>query len=142
MEKTVSVFDSSCSFPHYSATLSMIHPDASGLFWIDWGGIRAPVYLLVAFRVKHWLAAVKMVNLFTVVSLLAVFSSGLCAEKQFLQRAGQAFNSRQYKSVLSVNNGEQFGNWTWPEMCPQDFFAVGFSIRVKTLTRSHTTYFN
>uniref|UniRef100_A0A8C6NM67 Vitelline membrane outer layer 1 homolog n=1 Tax=Nothobranchius furzeri TaxID=105023 RepID=A0A8C6NM67_NOTFU len=47
-------------------------------------------------------------------------------------RAGTAFNSRQYRSVLTVSNGEQFGNWTWPEMCPENFFAVGFSVRVES----------
>lgn len=76
-----------------------------------------------------------MASLFTVVALLAVLSGGLCQEKTFLQRAGTAFNSRQYRSMLTVSNGEKFGNWTWPEMCPDKFFAVGFSLRVKTLTR-------
>lgn len=80
-----------------------------------------------------------MASLFTVVALLAVLSGGLCEEKTFLQRAGTAFNSRQYRSMLNVVNGEQFGNWTWPEMCPDKFFAVGFSLRVKTLTRSRIT---
>lgn len=88
------------------------------------------------FRVKHQLTAVNMATLFTTVAMLAVLSSGLCEEKTFLQRAGVAFNSRQYRSLLTVSNGEQFGKWTWPEMCPENFFAVGFSIRVKTLTLS------
>lgn len=74
----------------------------------------------------------KMTSLLSMVSLLAVLSTGLCVEeKTALQRAGTAFNGRQYKSMLTVNNGEQFGNWTWPEMCPDKFFAVGFSLRVK-----------
>lgn len=74
----------------------------------------------------------KMTLLLPVVTLLAVLSTGLCVEeKTVLQRAGTAFNGRQYKSMLTVNNGEQFGNWTWPEMCPDKFFAVGFSLRVK-----------
>lgn len=72
-----------------------------------------------------------MASLFTAVALLAVLSSGLSEEKTFLQRAGVAFSSRQYRSLLTVTNGEMFGNWTWPEMCPDKFFAVGFSIRVK-----------
>nr|XP_033497361.1 vitelline membrane outer layer protein 1 homolog [Epinephelus lanceolatus] len=72
-----------------------------------------------------------MASLFTVVAMLAVLSSGLCEEKTFLQRAGAAFNNRAYSSLLTVNNGEQFGNWTWPEMCPDKFFAVGFSLRVE-----------
>lgn len=77
-----------------------------------------------------------MASVLSVVSLLAVLSAGLCVEeKTVLQRAGTAFNGRQYKSMLTVGNGEQFGNWTWPEMCPDTFFAVGFSLRVKTQTR-------
>uniref|UniRef100_A0A665UGQ6 Vitelline membrane outer layer 1 homolog n=1 Tax=Echeneis naucrates TaxID=173247 RepID=A0A665UGQ6_ECHNA len=48
------------------------------------------------------------------------------------RRAGTAFNNRQYTSVLTVSNGERFGNWTWPELCPDTFFAVGFSIRVES----------
>uniref|UniRef100_A0A3Q4BPH5 Uncharacterized protein n=1 Tax=Mola mola TaxID=94237 RepID=A0A3Q4BPH5_MOLML len=70
--------------------------------------------------------------LFTAVALLAMLSTGSCQEKIFLQRAGTAFNSRQHKSVLTVTNGERFGNWTWPEMCPENFFAVGFSLRVES----------
>ncbi|XP_075899445.1 vitelline membrane outer layer protein 1-like [Nelusetta ayraudi] len=74
-----------------------------------------------------------MTLLLTALTLLAVLSTGLCVEeKTVLQRAGTAFNGRQYKSMLTVNNGEQFGNWTWPEMCPAEFFAVGFSLRVET----------
>lgn len=80
-----------------------------------------------------------MASLFTVVAMLAVLSGGLCEEKTFLQRAGVAFSSRQYRSLLTVSNGEQFGNWTWPEMCPDKFFAVGFSLRVKTPTLSRIT---
>uniref|UniRef100_A0A3B4XC94 Vitelline membrane outer layer 1 homolog n=1 Tax=Seriola lalandi dorsalis TaxID=1841481 RepID=A0A3B4XC94_SERLL len=72
-----------------------------------------------------------MASLFTAVAVLAVLSGGLCEEKTFLQRAGVAFNNREYESVLTVTNGEQFGNWTWAEMCPDKFFAVGFSIRVE-----------
>ncbi|XP_034552980.1 vitelline membrane outer layer protein 1 homolog [Notolabrus celidotus] len=73
-----------------------------------------------------------MASLFTVLALLAVLSGGFCEEKQFLQRVGTAFNSRDYRSLLVVSNGEQFGNWTWPEMCPDKFYAVGFSLRVES----------
>ncbi|XP_076006325.1 vitelline membrane outer layer protein 1 homolog [Genypterus blacodes] len=62
---------------------------------------------------------------------LAVLSPVLCEEKSFLQRAGVAFNKRHYTSFLTVTNGERFGNWTWPEMCPDNFFAVGFSVRAE-----------
>lgn len=81
------------------------------------------------------LTATKMVRLFTattLLALLALLSGGLCEEKVFLQRAGTAFNSRSYRSILNVTNGEKFGDWTWPEMCPEGFYAVGFSLRVKT----------
>ncbi|XP_041843110.1 vitelline membrane outer layer protein 1 homolog [Melanotaenia boesemani] len=73
-----------------------------------------------------------MTSLLLAVALLAVLSGGFCEEKTFLQRAGVAFNDRQYRSLLTVPNGEQFGGWTWPEMCPENFFAVGFSVRVET----------
>ncbi|KAM6910587.1 vitelline membrane outer layer protein 1 homolog [Xenentodon cancila] len=72
-----------------------------------------------------------MTSLLTAAALLAVLSSGFC-EKVFVQQAGVAFNSRQYRSVLNVTNGEMFGDWTWHEMCPDNFFAVGFSLRVET----------
>lgn len=122
----------------------MIHPDTSALFWNrprSYKSLDPEPRVLVSwhFKVKHWLTSVNMASLHTVVALLAVLSSGLCEEKTFLQRAGSAYNSRQYRSLLTVNNGEQFGNWTWPEMCPDEFFAVGFSIRVKTRTHSHST---
>ncbi|XP_033836381.1 vitelline membrane outer layer protein 1 homolog [Periophthalmus magnuspinnatus] len=63
---------------------------------------------------------------------LTLLGCGHAEEKVFLQRAGEAFNSRSYSSILTVTNGEQFGNWTWPEMCPENFFAVGFSVRVES----------
>ncbi|XP_062255350.1 vitelline membrane outer layer protein 1 homolog [Platichthys flesus] len=73
-----------------------------------------------------------MASLLCAMAVLAVLSVGLCEEKNFLQRAGVAFTSRPYRSMLTVTNGEQFGNWTWPEMCPDQFFAVGFSVRVES----------
>ncbi|KAJ8415909.1 hypothetical protein AAFF_G00404660 [Aldrovandia affinis] len=53
-------------------------------------------------------------------------------EKPFLVRAGTSFVGRKYHSILTVPNGEQFGNWTWPEMCPEGFYAGGFSLRVES----------
>ncbi|KAM9723741.1 vitelline membrane outer layer protein 1 homolog, partial [Menidia menidia] len=50
-----------------------------------------------------------------------------------LQRAGGAFNSRQHRSLLTVTNGGEFGDWTWPEKCPNGSYAVGFSVRVEAL---------
>ncbi|KAM6968074.1 vitelline membrane outer layer protein 1-like [Aplochiton taeniatus] len=68
--------------------------------------------------------------IFISLSILAVVAPGLC-KKPYLERAGMAYNSRPYSSMLTVSNGEQFGKWTWPEMCPENFFAVGFSLRVE-----------
>nr|XP_040021872.1 vitelline membrane outer layer protein 1 homolog [Gasterosteus aculeatus aculeatus] len=71
--------------------------------------------------------------LFFFSAVLAALSGGLCEEeKVFLQRAGASFSGREYRSLLTVSNGEQFGTWTWPEMCPDRFFAVGFSLRVES----------
>ncbi|KAM4581618.1 vitelline membrane outer layer protein 1 homolog [Odontesthes bonariensis] len=74
-----------------------------------------------------------MAILLAAVAMLAVLSCGFCEEKVVLQRAGKDFNSRQYRSVLTVSNGERFGDWTWPEMCPEGFFAIGFSVRVEPM---------
>ncbi|RVE63102.1 hypothetical protein OJAV_G00165170 [Oryzias javanicus] len=75
---------------------------------------------------------VRMWGLLATVASLAVLSLGVCEEKVFLQRAGTAYNSRKYRSELNVTNGERFGTWTWPEMCPENYFAVGFSVRVES----------
>ncbi|XP_068179175.1 vitelline membrane outer layer protein 1 homolog isoform X2 [Antennarius striatus] len=72
-----------------------------------------------------------MVRLFSLAALLALLSAGFCLEKAVQQRAGSLFNDRPFRSMLTVTNGERFGNWTWPEMCPHEFFAVGFSVRVE-----------
>ncbi|XP_067110314.1 vitelline membrane outer layer protein 1-like [Osmerus mordax] len=65
--------------------------------------------------------------------VLATLSPGLSAygEKTSIERAGTAYSSRPYSSVLTVSNGEKFGTWKWPEMCPDTFYAVGFSLRVQ-----------
>lgn len=108
----------------------MIHPDGDAPLWrLE----EAPGRGLLALTRRPS----KMASVLSVVSLLAVLSAGLCVEeKTVLQRAGTAFNGRSYRSMLTVGNGEQFGNWTWPEMCPDTFYAVGFSLRVKTQTGS------
>lgn len=82
--------------------------------------------------VKHRLAAVKMARLCVAVlaALLGVLSLGSCQEKVYLERAGRTYTNRPFRSMLTVSNGERFGNWTWSEMCPDYFFAVGFSLRV------------
>ncbi|XP_026868077.2 vitelline membrane outer layer protein 1 homolog [Electrophorus electricus] len=65
---------------------------------------------------------------------LALVGSAQCGsvKNPFVIRSGTSFASRPYSSLLTVPNGEQFGLWTWPEMCPDNFFAVGFSLRVET----------
>lgn len=45
-------------------------------------------------------------------------------------RAGTTFALRNYTSILTVPNGEKFGIWMWSELCPDNFYAVGFSLRV------------
>lgn len=47
------------------------------------------------------------------------------------RRVGTKFNSREYEETLNVSNGGQLGDWTWLEMCPDKFFAVGFSLKVE-----------
>nr|XP_005906157.1 PREDICTED: vitelline membrane outer layer protein 1 homolog [Bos mutus] len=34
-----------------------------------------------------------------------------------------------YMSVIEVTNGGPWGDWAWPEMCPDGFFASGFSLK-------------
>ncbi|XP_041650437.1 vitelline membrane outer layer protein 1 homolog [Cheilinus undulatus] len=59
-----------------------------------------------------------MASLFAVLTLLAVLSGGFC-------------QSRVYKSVLSVTNGGPWGEWNSADMCPENYYAVGFSLRVE-----------
>lgn len=81
---------------------------------------------------------VEMTNLLAVlVAVLATLSLVSCEGKVSLERAGVAYTDRPFRSMLNVSNGERFGSWTWPEMCPDEFFAVGFSLRVNISTLSH-----
>ncbi|XP_060936554.1 vitelline membrane outer layer protein 1 homolog isoform X2 [Limanda limanda] len=65
-----------------------------------------------------------MESLLRALAVLAVLFVGL-----FQHGAVVAF--RPYTSVLTVPNGAPWGTWTWPDMCPPHFFAVGFSTRVE-----------
>ncbi|KAJ7985440.1 hypothetical protein DPEC_G00352060 [Dallia pectoralis] len=75
--------------------------------------------------------------LFSALSVVSALAFGSCLsvvpeEKPYLESARTQYNSRSFTSVLTVPNGEKFGNWTWPEMCPDNFFAVGFQLRVES----------
>lgn len=100
----------------------------------------SPEEAIRALRLASGLTATNMARVLAAVALLALLSVGLCEEKVFLQRAGTAFNSRPYKSILNVTNGEKFGDWTWPEMCPENFYAVGFSLRVNAHMGVHRVW--
>ncbi|XP_078524506.1 vitelline membrane outer layer protein 1 homolog [Lissotriton helveticus] len=39
--------------------------------------------------------------------------------------------NREYKSILTVPNGGRWGEWQKPEMCPEGYFAYGFSLKVQ-----------
>lgn len=43
----------------------------------------------------------------------------------------QAFESSGRTSVIEVTNGGPWGDWAWPDMCPDGFFASGFSLKVR-----------
>lgn len=43
----------------------------------------------------------------------------------------RAVGSRSYTQVIEVTNGGPWGDWAWPEMCPDGFFTIGFSIKVR-----------
>lgn len=56
--------------------------------------------------------------------LLLVLLWGTCC------RNAQADHLSDYTSVIEVTNGGPWGDWAWPEMCPDGFFASGFSLKV------------
>ncbi|KAM6163999.1 vitelline membrane outer layer protein 1 homolog [Rhynchocyon petersi] len=43
----------------------------------------------------------------------------------------RAGDLRSFSSVIEVTNGGPWGEWAWPEMCPDGFFAGGFSLKVE-----------
>ena len=77
------------------------------------------------------MAVLFLMSLAVLVAVEAVPMAAPTGSKQGVSRAGTKFNDRYFESMLTVNNGEQFGNWTWPEMCPEKHFAVGFMLRVE-----------
>lgn len=38
--------------------------------------------------------------------------------------------ARPYISLIDVSNGGRWGDWAWPEMCPEGFYANGVSFKV------------
>lgn len=43
-----------------------------------------------------------------------------------------AVGSSGYTQVIEVTNGGPWGDWAWPEMCPEGLFTIGFSIKVRS----------
>ncbi|KAM5273521.1 vitelline membrane outer layer protein 1 homolog [Ctenodactylus gundi] len=46
-------------------------------------------------------------------------------------RHAQADGFRDHVSVIGVTNGGPWGDWAWPEICPDGYFANGFSVKVE-----------
>lgn len=52
-----------------------------------------------------------------------------CGHAQIIRKIAR------YASIVEVTNGGTWGDWAWPEMCPDGYFASGFSIKVKPQIR-------
>ncbi|XP_062255346.1 vitelline membrane outer layer protein 1 homolog isoform X2 [Platichthys flesus] len=57
-------------------------------------------------------------------AVLAVLFLGLFQQ-------GAVVADRPYTSELTVPNGQRWGTWRGPEMCPDQYFAIGFRDRVE-----------
>ncbi|KAK6491331.1 vitelline membrane outer layer protein 1-like protein [Huso huso] len=71
--------------------------------------------------------------MFASLSLFLLLSTVSCElnANSIVHRAGTEFADRAVYSTIEVTNGGQFGDWTWSEMCPEGFYAIGFSLRVE-----------
>ncbi|XP_074840623.1 vitelline membrane outer layer protein 1 homolog [Carettochelys insculpta] len=45
--------------------------------------------------------------------------------------ANGTFANRYYYNAINVSNGGPWGTWTWLDMCPEHYYAMGFSIKVE-----------
>ncbi|XP_077825019.1 vitelline membrane outer layer protein 1 homolog isoform X2 [Macaca mulatta] len=48
----------------------------------------------------------------------------------------QADGWNGYPAVIEVTNGGPWGDWASPEMCPDRFFASGFSLKLGRMERA------
>ncbi|KAF5888952.1 vitelline membrane outer layer protein 1, partial [Clarias magur] len=71
---------------------------------------------------------VAILCLLTVVSSVEVVPE----DQPRVIHAGTTFGLRNYSSILTVPNGEKFGIWMWSELCPENFYATGFSLRIES----------
>nr|XP_002718872.2 vitelline membrane outer layer protein 1 homolog [Oryctolagus cuniculus] len=46
-------------------------------------------------------------------------------------RCSWADGLSDYTTVIQVTNGGPWGDWAWPEMCPEGYFSSGFSLKVE-----------
>ncbi|XP_062984794.1 vitelline membrane outer layer protein 1 homolog [Elgaria multicarinata webbii] len=65
---------------------------------------------------------------------VVLFLASVCLASAFdkrIIRANATFSSRSSYDSLTVPNGARWGDWAWVEMCPEQSYAIGFSIKVE-----------
>ncbi|XP_067418066.1 vitelline membrane outer layer protein 1 homolog [Emydura macquarii macquarii] len=45
--------------------------------------------------------------------------------------ANGTFTNRNYYKSINVTNGGPWGTWTWLDMCPERYYAMGYSVKVE-----------